>query len=280
MLHAGIWADRASEPTYLPAGMKGTCPDRPTPPLACASARRRRIPRPRRPRRDTRPGAAHPPRRNRSAPVRHPRAATTRGDRERHEHSGQRASARATGEPARKPPISHDRCRHCHPQPWPLHARQESPETALRAGPAGPHADSMANATKAEGRSVLPGQPAPATQVPALADPGQRRLLRRGNRIRTGVQPAGCCTLLLYKPLDLGSGFRIVPLTCGAMRIRTPDLLHAMHTPAVARCGWTSPCVALTCGFRGWTWPSVAWCLSTLAPHLAPGTVVSAAKVR
>jgi hypothetical protein len=38
--------------------------------------------------------------------------------------------------------------------------------------------------------------------------------------------------------------------------------------------------VALACGFRGRAWPGVAWCLPALAPHLAPGTVVSAAKVR
>ncbi len=52
-----------------------------------------------------------------------------------------------------------------------------------------------------------------------------------------------------------------------------------MHTPAVARCGWTSPDVAFTCGFRGWTWPGVAWCRRTLAPHLAPRELVSAANL-
>src|SRR6266567_3852452 len=49
------------------------------------------------------------------------------------------------------------------------------------------------------------------------------------------------------------------------MGIRTPGLLHAMHTPNVAGCGWTSPGVAFTCGFRGWTWPGVAaLCASAL----------------
>jgi len=66
----------------------------------------------------------------------------------------------------------------------------------------------------------------------------------------------------------------------GAKGTRTPGLLHAMHIPAVAQCGWTSPCVAFTCGFRGCTWPDVAWCRSTLAPHLAPSELVSAANVR
>ena len=27
-----------------------------------------------------------------------------------------------------------------------------------------------------------------------------------------------------------------------------------MHTPPVALCGWTWPCVAFTCGFHGWTY--------------------------
>jgi hypothetical protein len=48
--------------------------------------------------------------------------------------------------------------------------------------------------------------------------------------------------------------------------------LHAMHTPPVARCGWTWPCVAFTCRFHGWTLLDVAWYRRTLAPHLAPRT--------
>jgi hypothetical protein len=127
--------------------------------------------------------------------------------------SGQRHDHRAACPPAprqlagaaRKPQISHGQGEHRLRQPCRCTGGKSHPETALRAGPARPHADSMANATKGERRSVLPGQPAPATQVPALADPGQRRLLRRGNRIR------------------------IVPLTLGgAMGIRIPDLLDAM----------------------------------------------------
>jgi hypothetical protein len=56
----------------------------------------------------------------------------------------------------------------------------------------------------------------------------------------------------------------------GATETQTPDLLHATHTPAVATCGWTWPRVAFTCGLRGRAWPDMAWCRSTLAPHLAP----------
>ena len=67
-------------------------------------------------------------------------------------------------------------------------------------------------------------------------------------------------------------GVRIMVLTCGATETRTPDLLHAIHTPAVAGRGCMWPCVEFTCGFRGCTWPGVAWCRCTLAPHLAPRT--------
>ena len=44
-----------------------------------------------------------------------------------------------------------------------------------------------------------------------------------------------CGTLLLYQAPELwGSGFRITALNCGgAMRIRTPDLLHAMRNTQV-----------------------------------------------
>jgi uncharacterized protein (DUF1778 family) len=43
-----------------------------------------------------------------------------------------------------------------------------------------------------------------------------------------------CGTLLLYQAPELrGSGFRIMSLTCGAMGIRTPDLLHAIQRQPV-----------------------------------------------
>jgi hypothetical protein len=48
-----------------------------------------------------------------------------------------------------------------------------------------------------------------------------------------------CGTLLLYKPSGtLGSGFRILALNCGgAMRIRAPDLLHAIQVFSVTNAG-------------------------------------------
>src|ERR1022692_2690314 len=84
-----------------------------------------------------------------------------------------------------------------------------------------------------------------------------------GHQIRTGVRWFSLRRLLYFAavraPGTVGSGFRIMLLNWGgAMGIRTPDLLHAIHTPPVAGCGRTWPCVAFTCGFRGWTWPDVA----------------------
>jgi hypothetical protein len=66
----------------------------------------------------------------------------------------------------------------------------------------------------------------------------------------------------------------------GATGIRTPDLLHAIQTRTVVRCGQTSPWTPFTCGDPGRTWPGAAWCLALLAPNLAPRKLVSSANVR
>jgi hypothetical protein len=71
-----------------------------------------------------------------------------------------------------------------------------------------------------------------------------------------------------------GSANLAEPLvTCGffggATETRTPDLLHAIHTPAAAERGLAWLCAEFTCGFRGPPW------LPTWLPEL-----VSAANLR
>jgi hypothetical protein len=61
------------------------------------------------------------------------------------------------------------------------------------------------------------------------------------SQIRTGVRrfsPRHCCTLLLYQTLEpLAQVFELLSLSwCGAMGIRTPDLLHAMPADSVRLC--------------------------------------------
>jgi hypothetical protein len=86
------------------------------------------------------------------------------------------------------------------------------------------HADNGQRVTRGERRDVLPGQLAPGCPG---SWPDRHRpagLVRRGGRIRTGVQSVRCCTLLLYKLSDSSLGFRIVSLTCEATETRIPDL--------------------------------------------------------
>jgi hypothetical protein len=77
------------------------------------------------------------------------------------------------------------------------------------------------------------------------------------SQIRTGVRrfsPRHCCTLLLYQTLEpLAQVFELLSLSwCGAMGIRTPDLLHAIQRQHVHR----SPSVQVTVSGR---------------PHQSPG---------
>ncbi len=94
--------------------------------------------------------------------------------------------------------------------------------------------------------------------------PDWRAGQRRDSRSRC---PSRCPSVTCRSPVicsdhvsDLG----------GAMGIRTPDLLHAIHTPAIASCRPTSPGMALTCRDSRRARPGVAWRRATLAPKLAP----------
>ena len=90
----------------------------------------------------------------------------------------------------------------------------------------------------------------------ALAAAGLGDRLAFGGGCLAGFR---CGALLLYAVKASCSGIRNLCFDLGgAMGIRTPDLLHAIHTPTVAGCGLMSPSVAFTCGFRGWTSPGVA----------------------
>ena len=68
-----------------------------------------------------------------------------------------------------------------------------------------------------------------------------RRPAPRADRTRTDVRLPSwprCCTLLLYAAVR---SVRIMLLNCGAMGIRTPDLLHAMNHSPVLRPGDMRP---------------------------------------
>jgi hypothetical protein len=105
---------------------------------------------------------------------------------------------------------------------------KSQPETVPCPDGARSHADSTPSVMRGKGGTFFLVSPLRvSSRGPAGAD-GPEGLFDAEVGIRTDVRPACCCTLLLYLPRTLGSGFRITPLTCGAMGIRTPDLLHAI----------------------------------------------------
>jgi len=127
-----------------------------------------------------------------------------------------------------KPEISHGPGGPHHHLSCLVHGRQESARNGALPGPARSHADSTPSVMRGKGGTFFLVSRSGSSRVPAAAD-GPEGLFDAevGSEPMCGPPAAVpcCCTC----PETLGSGFRIIPLTCGAMGIRTPDLLHAMN---------------------------------------------------
>ena len=196
------------------------------------------------------------------------------------------AQAQIRGAEPAPPPAQAWRCQHGSaarslapaPAPRPQHAPVPSPRRPARAATV-PRRQ-VAHYMHGRAPSLAMRRPrARAGWGAANANPQQLRTVPAPtSRTQSCCRARPTCYRTATQRATQHSGYsrtdiRIILLTLGgAMGIRTPDLLHAMQTPPVATCGWAWPCVEFTCGFRGCVWPGVAWCRSTLAPHLAPRT--------
>jgi hypothetical protein len=152
-------------------------------------------------------------------------------------------------ETSRSAGVSACRAGHRHPLAWPAGLGAKWSCNRVNLAAAEPDSRTMAAGQVSPGgtreRSSW-SEARSCSQRPAFAGPCQQ-LSAGGERDPNWcTAPAGggcCCTLLLYSLWTLGSGFRIMSLTCGAKEIRTPDLLHAMGNVGVqlspdAKQGW------------------------------------------